>query len=68
MESSWVQMSDKGKFQQEEGTQKDSKMVRCTSLNGSAWSGDKKYVRRYRPTFHFFSRIEHRMKKEEIHR
>ena len=28
------------------GRQKDSKIVRCTLLNGSAWSTEKKYMRR----------------------
>ena len=41
---------------QEEGKdrkdmQKESKLVRCTLLNGSAWSTDRKYMRRYKGTF-----------------
>ena len=36
------------------------------SLNGSAWSTEKKYMRRYRGTFHIIFAVEHRMKKEEM--
>ena len=49
MKSSWVQMSDKRKFQQENEKsrsemQEDSKMVRWTILNGSAWCTDRKFL------------------------
>ena len=34
--------------------QKESTMVRCTQLNGSTWSTEKKYMRRYKGTFDMF--------------
>ena len=35
-------------------------------LNGSAWSAEKKYTRRYKGTFDIFFGIEHRLRKEEM--
>ena len=35
-------------------------------LHGSAWSTEKKYMRRYRGTFDIFFDIEHRLRKEEM--
>ena len=40
--------------------------MRCALLSGSAWSTEKKYVRRYRGTFDIFFGIEHRLRKEEM--
>ena len=62
MESSWVQMSDKRKFQQEKKKsrsemQRDSKMVRCTT---------EKTMRRYKGTFDIFFGVEPRMRKKEM--
>ena len=39
---------------------------KCTLLNGSAWSTEKKYMRRYEGTFDIFFGIEHRLRKEEM--
>ena len=41
-------------------------MVRCTSLNSSAWSKEKKHMRRYKGNFDIFFGVEHRMRKEEM--
>ena len=46
--------------------QKESRMVRCTLLNGSAWCTEKKNMRRCKGTFDIFLGVEHRMKKEEM--
>ena len=48
--------------------QKETTMVRCTSLNGSSWSAEKKYMRRYAGTFEIFFGVEQRMRKGEIWR
>ena len=45
---------------------KEEKRLRCALLCGSAWSTEKKYVRRYRGTFDIFFGIEHRLRKEEM--
>ena len=45
--------------------QKEAKNVRCTLLNGSAWSTERKYMRRYQGTFDIFIGAEHRREKEE---
>ena len=45
---------------------KPAKTVRCVSLNGSAWSVEKKYMERYKGTCDIFLRIEHRTRKEEM--
>ena len=45
---------------------KEEKRLRCTLLNGSAWSTEKKYVRRYKGTFDIFFGIAHRLTKEEM--
>ena len=39
---------------------KEVKRLKCTLLNGSVWSTEKKYMRRYRGTFDIFFGIEHR--------
>ena len=44
---------------------KNLKTVRCASLNGSAWSTERKHMKRYKGIFDIFFGIEHRMKKEE---
>ena len=46
--------------------QKEAAPERCTLLNGSACSTEKKYMQRYRDTFDIFFRIEHRMRKEKM--
>ena len=45
---------------------KEEKRLRCALLNGSAWSTEKKYMRRYKGTFDIFFGIEHRLRKEEM--
>ena len=45
---------------------KDEKRLKCTLLNGSAGSTEKKYIGRYRGTLDIFSGIEHRLRKEEV--
>ena len=45
---------------------KEEKRLKCTLLNGSAWSTEKKYMRRYKGTFDIFFGIEHKLRKEEM--
>ena len=42
------------------------KRLKCTLLNGSAWSTEKKYTRRYKGTFDTFIGTEHRLRKDEM--
>ena len=46
--------------EQRAGLRKPSKTVRCTLLNGSAWSTEK-YMRRHRGTFDLSFAVEHRI-------
>ena len=43
---------------------KEEKRLKCTLLNGSAWSTEKKYMRRYKGKSDIFLGIEHRLRKE----
>ena len=45
---------------------KDGKVLRCTLLNRSAWSTDRKYMNRYKGKCSFFFGFEHRLTKEEM--
>ena len=45
---------------------KEVKNLRCAFLNGSAWSTERKYTRRYKGTFDVFFGVEHRLRKEEM--
>ena len=45
---------------------KEAKLLRCTLLNGSAWSTERKYMRRYKGKCDVFFGIEHRLRKEEM--
>ena len=45
---------------------KEEKRLMCILLNGSAWSTEKGYMRRYKGTFDIFFGIEHRLRKEEM--
>ena len=45
---------------------KEEKRLRCALLNGSAWSTERKHMRRYKGTFDVFFGIEHRSRKEEM--
>ena len=44
---------------------KPGNMMRCTFLNGSTWSTERKHMRRFKGTFDVFVEIEHMMRKEE---
>ena len=44
---------------------KEARRLRCTLLNGSAWSTEKKYMRRYKGKCEIFFRLERRMMKAE---
>ena len=44
---------------------KQEKRLGCTLPNGSAWSTERKYMRRYKGTFDIFFGTEHRLRKEE---
>ena len=39
---------------------KEANLLRCTLLNGSAWSTERKYMRRYKGKCDIFFGIEHR--------
>ena len=45
---------------------KEAKLLRCTLLNGSAWSTEKKDMRRYTGECDIFFGIEPRLRKEEM--
>ena len=45
---------------------KEEKRFKCTLLNGSAWSTEKKYMRRYKGTFDIFFGIKLSLRKEEM--
>ena len=45
---------------------KEEKRLRCTLLNGSVWSTEKKYMRRYKGKCAIFFGIEHRLRQEEM--
>ena len=69
-ESSWGQTCQRRSRQEEsedrKEMQKESRMVKCTLLNGSVWNTKKKYMRRYMGTFDIFFGVEHGLKKEEM--
>ena len=45
---------------------KEAKLLRCTLLNGSAWSTERKYIRWYKGKCDVFFGIQHRLRKEEM--
>ena len=45
---------------------KEARRLRCSLLNGSAWSTEKKYMRRYKGKCDIFFGIERRLRKEEM--
>ena len=45
---------------------KEAKLLRCTLLNGSAWSTERKHMRRYKGKCDIFFGIEHRLERKEI--
>ena len=48
------------------GMKKEARLLRCTLLNGSPWSTERKYMRRYKGRCDIFFGIEHRLRKEEM--
>ena len=60
----------KKKFQPEgkrrSEVKKHSKNVRCILLNGSGWSTERKYMKRYTGTFDILFGAEHATRKEEM--
>ena len=47
---------------------KEEENLRCALLNGSAWSTERKYVRRYKGTFDVLFGIEHRLRNSSTER
>ena len=47
---------------------KEARFLRCTLLNGSAWSTERKYMGRYKGKCDIFFVIEHRLEKEQCNR
>ena len=45
---------------------KEAKRLRCTLLNGSAWSTERKCPRRYKGKCDIFFASEHRLREEEM--
>ena len=45
---------------------KEAKLLKCTLLSGSAWSTERKYMRRYKGKCDVFFGMEHRLRKEEV--
>ena len=56
----------KGRGSQKEKTGQEEKRLKRTLLSGSAWSTERKSMRRYRGTFDIFFGTEHRLRKEEM--
>ena len=69
-ESRWVKESPQRRKQPEgedrSEMQKEAKLLRGTKLNGSAWSTEMKFLRRYKGKCDIFCGIEHRLRKEEM--
>ena len=69
-ESRWAEESPQ-RWKQPKGEdrtemKKEAKLLRCTLLNGSAWSTERKYMRRYKRKCDIFFGREHRLRKEEM--
>ena len=45
---------------------KEAQLLRCTLLNGSAWSTERKCMRRYKGKCDIFFGIKRRLRKEEM--
>ena len=65
-----LQEEQNGKYQREwklskgvdrNELRKEEENLRCAVLDGSAWSTERKYMRRYKGTFEVFFEIEHRL-------
>ena len=63
-DSTKVESAKKGTDRTE--MRKEEKRLKCTLLKGSAWSTEKKYMRRYKGTFDISFGIEHRLWKDEM--
>ena len=69
-ESRWMEETPQ-RWRQPQGAdrtemRKEEKRLKCTFLNGSAWSTKKKYMRRCKGTFDIFFGVEHRLRKDEM--
>ena len=66
-ESRWVeeipQRWRQAKGEDRTEMKKEAKLLRCTLLNGSAWSTGRKYMRRYKGKCGIFFGIQHRLRK-----
>ena len=66
-ESRWMEETPQGSRQQKRTDRtemrKEEKRLKCTLPNGSAWSTEKKYMRKYKVTFDVFFEIEHRLRR-----
>ena len=67
-ESTW---SKRARWRQPKGEDRtemktEARVLRCTLLNRSAWSTEKKYMRRYKRKCDIFFGKEHRLRKEEM--
>ena len=69
-ESRWTEATLKkveaAKRRGQNGNEDISKEIEV--LNGSAWSTEKKYMKRYKGMFDIFFGIEHRLRKEDMDR
>ena len=59
-------LEKQGRWNSRSDMPKPSRSARCPLLNGSAWSTERKYMRRYQGTFDIFFGIEHRMRRDEM--
>ena len=69
-ESRWAEATPK-RWKQPKGEDRiemknEARVSRCTLLNGSAWSTERKYMRRCKGKCAIFFGTEHRMRKEEM--
>ena len=69
-ESGWAEESPQRRKQPEgedmTEMKKEAKLLRCTLLNGSAWSTERKKMRRSEEKCDVFFGIQHRLRKEEM--
>ena len=61
MPQRWKQPKGRDRTEMKKG----AKLLRCTLLYGSAWSTERKYMRRYKGKCDIFFGLEHRLRKEE---
>ena len=69
-ESRWVeeipQRWKQPKGEDRSKMKKEAKLLRCTLTNGSAWSTEKKCMRRYKGRCDIFFGSEHRLREEDM--